>query len=128
VATEFHLDWKTVKDLEKDYMLHQLERTPKARPKVIGIDEVSIRRGHTYRVTVSNPEARRSIWFGGQDTSKKSMRLFYQLSIGPVKSAKIRFAAMDMWKPFETVAQQCAAQSAILQQVPRHAASRSSRP
>jgi transposase len=113
VAKEFHLDWKTVKDLEKDYMFHQLERAPKARPKVIGIDEVSIRKGHTYRVIVSDLEARRPIWFGGQDRSEKSMRLFYE-SIGPVKSAKIRLAVMDMWKPFETVAQQCAPQAAIL--------------
>ena len=94
-------------------MLHQLERAPKARPNVIGIDEVSIRKGHTYRVIVSDLEARRPIWFGGQDRSEKSMRLFYE-SIGPVKSAKIRLAVMDMWKPFETVAQQCAPQAAIL--------------
>jgi transposase len=113
VAKEFHLDWKTVKDLEMDYMLHQLKRAPKPRPKVIGIDEVSIRKGHTYRIIVSDLEARRPIWFGGEDRSEKSMQLFYE-SIGPVKSGKIRLAVMDMWKPFETVAGQCAPQAAIL--------------
>ena len=34
-------------------------------PKVIGIDEISIRKGHTYRIVVSDLVRRRPIWFGG---------------------------------------------------------------
>jgi transposase len=37
-----------------DYMRHLLDRAPKVRPRVIGIDEVSIRKGHTYRIIVSD--------------------------------------------------------------------------
>ncbi|MBI3059877.1 MAG: transposase [Deltaproteobacteria bacterium] len=50
VARELHLDWHTVKELDKQYMEVQLKRAGKPGPKVIGIDEVSIRKGHTYRI------------------------------------------------------------------------------
>jgi transposase len=113
VAKEFHLDWRTVKNLEMDYMRHLLERAPKARPGVIGIDEISIKKGHTYRIIVSDLERHRPIWFGGKDRSEESMSLFYKW-IGPVKSWRIRLAVMDMWKPFENSAKVHIPQAAIL--------------
>jgi transposase len=54
VAKELHLDWDTVKALEKQYMREQLRRVGKPAPKVIGIDEISIGRGHNYRIVVSD--------------------------------------------------------------------------
>jgi transposase len=113
VAKEFHLDWKTVKELEKEYMRELLKRASKPRPKVIGIDEVSVRKGHNYRIVVSDLELHRPIWFGGEDRSEKSMQMFYD-ALGPVKSGNIRLAVMDMWKPFETVTRVSAPQAAIL--------------
>jgi len=54
VAREFNLHWETVKELEKQYMREQLRRVGTPGPKVIGIDEISIRKGHTYRIVVSD--------------------------------------------------------------------------
>ena len=45
VAAELHLDWQTVKRLEMDYMREQIRRVGTPGPKVIGIDEISIRKG-----------------------------------------------------------------------------------
>jgi len=101
VAKELHLDWHTVKELEKQYMREQLRRQGAPRPKVIGIDEVSIKKGHTYRIVVSDLERRRPIWFGGTDRSEASMDEFFK-SLGPSVSKSIRLAVMDMWKPFRT--------------------------
>ena len=39
-ARETHLDWKTVKALEKQYMAEQLRRAGTPGPQVIGIDEL----------------------------------------------------------------------------------------
>jgi len=50
------LNWYTVKELDKQYMKAQLSRGGKPKPKVIGVDEVSIRKGHTYRIVVSDLE------------------------------------------------------------------------
>src|SRR5262249_37543192 len=49
VAKEHLLDWKTVKALEMEYMREQIKRAGHPRPKVLGVDEISIRKGHTYR-------------------------------------------------------------------------------
>ena len=42
VARELHLNWKTVKSLEKQYMREQLKRAGLPGPKVIGIDEIEV--------------------------------------------------------------------------------------
>lgn len=99
VAKEVFLDWHTVKELEKKYMLEQLRRAGTPGPKIIGIDEVSIRKGHTYRIVVSDLIRERPIWFGGADRSEASMDAFYKW-LGPKKSKGIKIAVMDMWKPF----------------------------
>ncbi len=113
VAQELHLNWKTVKELEKQYMREQLRRVGTAGPKVIGIDEVSVRKGQDYRIVVSDLLRKRPIWFGGKDRSEKSMDLFFQ-GLGPKKSKRIRLAVMDMWKPFRNSTRKNAPQAAIL--------------
>ena len=82
-------------------------------PKAIGIDEISIRKGHTYRIVVSDLIRHRPIWFGGEDRSEKSMALFYDW-LGEKKSRGIRLTVMDMWKPFRNVTKARAPQAAIL--------------
>ena len=113
VAKEFRLDWHTVKALDKQYMAEQLKRVGLPGPKAIGIDEISIRKGHTYRIVVSDLIRKRPIWFGGEDRSEASMAMFYE-ALGTRKSAGIRLAVMDMWKPFRTATNAHAPQAAIL--------------
>jgi len=91
----------------------QLRRTGVPAPGVIGIDEISIRKGHTYRIVVSDLERHRPIWFGGTDRSEESMNKFYEW-LGTRKSGRIRLAVMDMWKAFEKSTRKNAPQSAIL--------------
>lgn len=113
VARELHLDWHTVKELEKQYMREQLRRAGMPGPKIIGIDEVSIRKGHTYRIVVSDLVRRRPIWFGGKDRSEASMDEFFKW-LGPKKSAGIRLAVMDMWRAFRNSTERHAPQASIL--------------
>jgi len=113
IAQELNLDWDTVKTLENQYMRAQLAKAGTPGPKAIGIDEISIRKGHTYRIVVSDLIRKRPIWFGGEDRSEASMAMFYQW-LGKEKSARIRLAVMDMWKPFRNAAIAHAPQAAIL--------------
>lgn len=113
IAKELKLDWHTVKELEKAYMREVLAKTGMPAPQAIGIDEISIRKGHTYRIVVSDLVRGRPIWFGGNDRSEASMQQFYD-EIGPKKAKKIRLAVMDMWKPFRNVTQERAPQATIL--------------
>ena len=113
IAQELNLDWDTVKTLEKQYMRAQLAKAGTPGPKAIGIDEISIRKGHTYRIVVSDLIRRRPIWFGGKDRSEASMASFYEW-LGNKKGARIRLAVMDMWKPFRNATLAHAPQAAIL--------------
>jgi transposase len=113
VAKEHLLDWKTVKALEMEYMREQIKRAGHPRPKVLGIDEISIRKGHSYRIVVSDLERRRAIWFGGKDRSEESMDEFYAF-LGERRTKRVRLAVMDMWKPFRNSTNKKAPQAAIL--------------
>jgi transposase len=99
VAEELHLDWDAVKELDKQYMREQLRRIGHPAPRVIGIDEIAIAKGHKYRIVVSDLERGRPIWFGGTDRSAESLDEFF-VWLGPEKCKKIRLAVMDMWKAF----------------------------
>ena len=93
VAKEHFLDWRTVKTLEMQYMREQIKRAGQPRPKVIGIDEISIRKGQTYRIVVSDLDRRRAIWFGGKDRSEESMDGFFAF-LGERSSKRVRLAVM----------------------------------
>jgi len=113
LAKELDLDWDTVKILEMQYMRAQLAKVGTPGPKAIGIDEISIRKGHDYRIVVSDLLRRRAIWFGGEDRKEASMALFYNW-LGEKKTKGVRLAVMDMWKPFYNVTKARAPQTAIL--------------
>src|SRR4030066_2511419 len=94
-------------------MREQRRRAGKPAPKVIGIDEISIKKRHVYRILVSDLVRERPVWFGGQDRSEASMDEFFKW-LGPKKSAGIRMAVMDMWKPFRNSTKAPAPQASIL--------------
>jgi transposase len=113
IAEELHPEWHTVKELEMQYMREQLRRAGTPGPKVISIDEVSIRKRHTYRIVVIDLIRRRPIWFGGMDRSEASLDEFF-MWLGARKMAEIRLVVMDMWKAFRNSATHHAPQASIL--------------
>jgi len=113
IAEELRLSWHTVKELDKQYMREQLKRASPPNPKIIGIDEISVRKGYDYRIVVSDLQKHRPLWFGGQDRKEESMDEFYRF-LGEKKAKKIRLAVMDMWKPFYNSTVKHAPQAAIL--------------
>lgn len=113
VAAELNLDWKTVKALEKEYLMEKLARAGEPAPHIIGIDEIAIRKGHVYRIVVSDLETKRPIWFGGSDRSEVSMNLFYEW-LNSFRCKEIRLAVMDMWKAFEKSAKKHIPDASIL--------------
>jgi transposase len=99
VGAALPLDAETVKELDKQYMREELARHPVVSPRVIGIDELSIRRGHTYRVIVSDVERGRVIWVGGEGRKEADLDRFFA-ELGELRVKRIRLAVLDMWKPF----------------------------
>ena len=101
VAELERLHDSTVKDLDKIYMQKQVARAGLPAPRAIGIDEISIRKGHDYRVVVCDLERGRPIWVGGRGRLETDLDGFFAV-LGTKKSAAIELAVMDMWKPFRS--------------------------
>lgn len=100
VAELNNLSWDQVWRMEKCYMRRLLEKHPPAQQlRAIGIDEVSIRKGHTYAIVVADLDQRRPIWLGGQGRTEQDLQLFFD-TIGTERSRALELVVMDMWKPF----------------------------
>ena len=100
VAELNNLSWDQVWRMEKGYMRRLLEQHPPAeRLRTIGIDEISIRKGHTYAIVVADLDQKRPIWLGGQGRTEGDLQLFYD-AMGKERCGAIERAVMDMWKPF----------------------------
>ena len=58
VAQAERLHDRTVKDLDRIYMQQQVARAGLPAPRAIGVDEIAIRKGHDYRIVVSDLDRR----------------------------------------------------------------------
>jgi transposase len=92
VAKRMNLDWRTIKELDKLYMREQLRVAGHPAPRAIGVDEISIRKGHEYRIVVSDLDEGRAIWFGGEGRTEKDMDPFFAF-LGPENSRNMACAA-----------------------------------
>jgi len=114
VAELNQLSWDQVRRMEMASMRRLLERhPPSAHLRAIGVDEISIRKGHTYAIVVADLAQQRPIWLGGQGRSEEDMKLFFD-AMGPERCKTIRLAVMDMWKPFRNVTLQQAPDAQIV--------------
>ncbi|MCB9497558.1 MAG: ISL3 family transposase [Fibrobacteria bacterium] len=102
VAVETGLSWDTVKDLDKLYMAKQLEAHPRPAPRWIGLDEIAIASGHSYRVIVHDLEHKRPIWVGERKgRGREAVDDFFQ-SLTASEREGIELAVMDMYGPYRT--------------------------
>jgi len=103
VAELNYLSWDQVCRMEKCYMRRLFEQHPPSQSlRTIGIDEISVRKGHTYAIVVADLDQRRPIWLGGQGRTEQDMQLFFD-TMGLDRCKTIELAVMDMWKPFRKV-------------------------
>ena len=113
VAKAERLHDSTVKDLDRIYLQQQVARAGLPAPRAIGVDEIAIRKGHDYRIVVSDLDRRRPIWVGGKGRTEADMDLFFA-TLGAKKTARIQLAAMGMWKPFRTSLRRHAPQARVI--------------
>lgn len=99
VAELERLHDSTVRNLDAIYMKKQVARAGTPAPRVIGVDEIAIRKGHDYRIVVSDLDRGRPIWVGGRGRAEEDLDLFFE-ALGQRKIRRIQLVAMDMWKPF----------------------------
>jgi len=108
------ISWDQAWRMELEYMRELIKKYPPASSiRVIGVDEISIRKGHTYKVVVADLDEQRPIWIGGEGRTKEDLDLFYA-EIGKERSQGIALAVMDMWKAFRNSTAEHAPQARIV--------------
>ena len=98
VSHETGLNWKTVKEIDKDYIRMNIEGLKKIHPERIGIDEIAYRKGHKYLTVVRDLDLGAVIWVG-VGRKAETLDVFFQ-RIGPLKQREISVVVTDMWDPY----------------------------
>jgi transposase len=98
VAAHFRLNWKTVEAVVEGAVLWGLAHRPWEPVPVLGIDEVSRRKGHQYLTVVYDLTRGRVLWAGRDRTTATMERFFAWL--GPRRARAIHTVCCDMWSVY----------------------------
>jgi transposase len=99
-ARQYGLDWKSVATIVKravDYGLRHRARPPVH--VIIGIDEVSQRKGQVYLTAVYDLERRVLLW-AGEDRTEEAVKKFFTAEMGRRRCHTLQVVCMDMWAPY----------------------------
>ena len=98
VAKHLDLDWKTVKDIDKTFLEEEYGQTNYENLSILAVDEISIRRGHSYMTVVMDYLTGRVVWMGKHRRTDTLMKFFEGMT--NEQREKLKAIAMDMWDPY----------------------------
>jgi transposase len=98
VTRLLHVTWRTVGRIIGRVVGRKLDQKRLDELYVIGLDEVSYRKGHKYLTVVADHRTGDPAWIN-EGRSQKTLGKFFD-ELGPERSAKIEFVTMDMCAPF----------------------------
>ena len=112
-ARHYGLNWKSVATIVKrvvDYGLRHRKRPP---VHVIGIDEVSRRKGQVYLTVVYDLRRRVLLWVG-EDRTEEAVKKFFTKEMGRRRCRTLQVVCMDMWAPYAKLVREHAVNAQIL--------------
>jgi transposase len=111
VAEQYEINWKTVASIIHRVVAWGLAKRRKRRLRILGIDEVSRKKGHRYLTLVYDLERGELVWVG-KDRTKDTLRRFFD-ELGKRGSSHLEAVCMDMWAPYRDVVEERAGQATI---------------
>ena len=112
-ARQYGLNWKSVATIvgrAVDYGRRNRVRPP---VRVIGIDEVSRRKGQVYLTVVYDLERRVLLWVGDERT-EEAVKPFFTEEMGRRRCRTLQVICMDMWAAYANLVKEYAPQAQIL--------------
>jgi transposase len=98
VGRLFNVSWNTVRAAVEAAVEYGRTQEDYKGVRIIGIDEISRKRGHTYHTNVYDLDRKRLIWSGAH-RDKDSLRRFFQWW-GEERTASIEGVCCDMWQHY----------------------------
>ena len=98
IAEHLDLDWKTIKEIHKRFLHQKYSHEERGCPKILVVDEISIKKRHKYLTIIADWESGRVLSVG-EGRSSETLRDFFTSLTGPQRSS-IEAIAMDMWDPY----------------------------
>lgn len=99
IAKQFGLHVHTVKQMDKAALEEELPDPSEAAPRLLGVDEVAIKKHHHYATVVEDLE-KKTVPYVAENRTTESLAGFYQ-ALGAEKCARIEAVAMDMWPAYQ---------------------------
>ena len=112
-AREYGLNWKSVATIVKRAVEYGLRHRLRPPVHLIGIDEVSRRKGQVYLTVVYDLERRVLLWVG-EDRTEEAVKQFFTVEMGRRRCGTLRVVCMDMWAPYSNLVPEHAPKAQIL--------------
>lgn len=112
-AREYGLNWKSVASIVKRAVEYGLRNRVRPPVHLIGMDEVSRRKGQNYLTVVYDLERRVLLWVG-EDRTEEAVKKFFTEEMGPRRCRTLRVVCMDMWAAYLHLVRQYAPQAQVL--------------
>lgn len=112
VASLFKCAWGTVADAVDEALQHGFAHRDLSEVSLIGVDEISRKRGHVYVTNVYDLVGRRLIWTG-EGRGKNTLLKFFE-DFGPEQTAKLTGVCCDMWQSYVDVIKEKAPQAVLV--------------
>jgi transposase len=112
-ARQYALNWKSVATIVKRAVQYGLKNRSRPPVHVIGIDEVSRRKGQVYLTVVYDLERRVLLWVG-DDRTEAAVRPFFTQEMGRRRCHTLQVICMDMWAAYAKLVKEHAPQAQIL--------------
>jgi transposase len=112
-ARQYDLNWKSVATIVKRAVAYGLRHRARPPVHVIGIDEVSRRKGQVYLTVVYDLERRVLLWVG-EERTEEAVRKFFTEEMGRRRCGTLRVVCMDMWAPYASLVREHAPNARIL--------------
>ena len=98
VAKRFDLHPTTIKEIDKSFLAEEFGETDYSDLIILSIDEIALKKGHTYMTVVLNYLTGRVVWMG-EGRSMETLDKFFAGMTNEQK-ATIEAVAMDMWEAY----------------------------
>lgn len=112
VANMFNVSWGTVNNAVKTVVEYGLEHRDLSKVRIIGIDEISRKKGHVYHTNVYDLEAKTLLW-SGDGRKKETLERFFD-EMPENFAEKLVGVCCDMWGAYETVVLERAPQAILV--------------